>query len=155
MSFRRLTASEGETIALGAELGRALTGGELIALEGPLGAGKTRFVQGLALGLGLDPAEVSSPTFVLCRHHGGRLVHVDAFRLEGPCDLASIGWDEWIEDPALVVAVEWSSRIAAALPAERIEVTLEHEGPESRLITIAARGHLSGRLERLDQRAVP
>ena len=140
-SLERLCASEPETLTLAAALARTLEGGELICLDGPLGAGKTRFVQGLARGLGQDASAVGSPTFIICRRHdGGRLglAHIDAFRLQGPEELESIGWDELIDDPRLVVAVEWSRRIATALPEDRIVETAvepaqhdESEPPET------------------------
>ncbi len=123
---------------LGEWLGRRLAGGELVCLEGALGSGKTCFVRGLARGMGVDPAEVSSPTFILCRRHVGRLVlaHVDAFRLSGPNDLDAIGWEELCADEHAVVAVEWPQRIRSLLPERRIEVVLEHAGPDSRLVHI-------------------
>ena len=83
------TASAEETEALGAALGRAAQGGELLGLIGELGTGKTCLVRGLAAGLGIDPEHVHSPTFVIVHeHHGGRLVlqHVDLYRLERPSD---------------------------------------------------------------------
>ena len=150
--IERVTESEDQTIALAASLGRTLRGGELIALDGPLGVGKTRFVKGLALGMGLDPHDVCSPTFVLCRRYG-RLAHVDAFRLEGPEALESIGWDELIADRDIVVAVEWSSRISDALPSQRIDVNMTHAGTATRRIVLNASGGLVDRVERIDERA--
>jgi len=133
---------EQETMDLAARLARHLAGGEVICLEGPLGCGKTCFVRGLAAGLGLDASAVCSPSFVICRqytdHAALRLVHVDAFRLTGPHDLESIGWDELLEVTDSVVAVEWPSRIEAALPAGRIELVMEHTGLRSRRLTLTA-----------------
>ncbi|MBX3403076.1 MAG: tRNA (adenosine(37)-N6)-threonylcarbamoyltransferase complex ATPase subunit type 1 TsaE [Phycisphaeraceae bacterium] len=123
----RLTARschERQTIALGRALGAALFPGDVVALEGELGAGKTRFVRGVCEGLGLDPAQVSSPTFVLMNEYASPmdhqrtpravLRHVDAYRLRGTDDLDSMGWD-CVSDGAAVVVVEWASRIAPAL----------------------------------------
>jgi tRNA threonylcarbamoyl adenosine modification protein YjeE len=133
---------EQETMDLAARLARHLAGGEVICLEGPLGCGKTCFVRGLATGLRLDPKAVCSPSFVIWRrytdHAALGLVHVDAFRLTGPQDLEGIGWDELLDLNDSVVAVEWPSRIEAALPADRIEVVMEHTGLRSRLLTPAA-----------------
>ena len=154
MTIERAAVSEVEMMALAEALGQALEGGELIALEGALGAGKTRFVQGLSRGLGLDAAAVCSPSFVICRRHGDRLAHVDAFRLQGPQELSTIGWDELVGDDAVVIAVEWSNRIAAALPASRIDVRLEHAGPDTRSVIIKASEDLSDRLQRIDERAI-
>lgn len=142
MRLERRCDSEQETLALAAWLGRQMAGGELIALDGPLGAGKTCFVRGLAEGLGLDASAVCSPTFIIWRRYADHapigLVHVDAFRIGGPEDLESIGWDELLGMNDSVVAVEWPQRIGHALPATRIEVTLEHVAPTSRLIRITA-----------------
>lgn len=142
MKLTRTCRGEEETMQLGEWLGRRLAGGEVICLEGALGSGKTCFVRGLARGMGLDPAEVSSPTFILCRRHVGRLVlaHVDAFRLSGPHDLDAIGWEELCADEHTVIAVEWPQRILSKMPEKRTEVALEHAGPDSRLVRIAERG---------------
>ncbi len=79
---------------------------------------------------------------------------MDAFRLHGAEELATIGWDEMVADEQLVIAVEWSNRIAEALPASRIDVTLEHAGPETRSVIIEASEDLADRLERIDERAI-
>ncbi len=137
------TNSEEETIALAERLGRSLRAGDVVALEGELGAGKTRFVQGIARGMGLIGARVNSPTFVLVNiysrgEHGPpprALVHVDAYRLSGPDDLPALGWDRFA-DGSNVLAVEWAGRIAAALPEERIRVSIEHVGENQRRISI-------------------
>jgi tRNA threonylcarbamoyladenosine biosynthesis protein TsaE len=151
MTVQRRSRSEEETMELAARLGRCLAGGELICLDGPLGCGKTCFVRGLAVGLGLDPLAVCSPSFIICRQYTDgaplKLVHVDAFRLTGPQDLESIGWEELLEASDSVVAVEWPSRIAAALPSRRIEVAMEHTGSSSRLITLTAPSELAGQWE--------
>jgi tRNA threonylcarbamoyladenosine biosynthesis protein TsaE len=88
-----VTSSEDETVALGEALSRQLRPGDVVTLDGPLGAGKTRFVRGMAIGLGHDPAQVSSPTFVVAHEYatpGARaiLIHVDAYRLSGDDDSA-------------------------------------------------------------------
>ena len=155
MTIKHQCRCVAETMALGARLGRCLGGGEVICLEGTLGAGKTCFVRGLAVGLGLDPSTVSSPSFIICREHGNhapaKLAHVDAYRLSGAGDLEAVGWEELVSCPDTIVAVEWSQRIQAALPEARVEVLLEHTGPTSRLITIKAPAALARRLEHLDE----
>jgi len=126
------------------ECARALAGrlrpGSVVALHGDLGAGKTRFVRGLARGLGHDPDEVSSPTFVLEHRYATAgavpLVHLDAYRMAGPAELAALGWDELISEGRAVVAVEWAERIAAALPRHAVHVHLSHarQGREIRIV---------------------
>lgn len=113
--------------------------GDVIALEGDLGAGKTCFVRGLARGLGIDPADVSSPTFVsMQRYAGGRvpLVHVDAWRMHSAADLETIGWDEFMAAQDAVVAIEWPSKVLAALPARRIDVTLAPAASGGRVVMV-------------------
>lgn len=137
-----VTRSEAETEALAARLGASLRAGDVVALRGELGAGKTRFVRGLVLGLGGDPRRVSSPTFVLTNHYPiapgsgpAELVHIDAYRMRGAEELESIGWEAILESGA-VVAVEWPERIESALPAARFEVVIEHAGAEERRLAV-------------------
>jgi tRNA threonylcarbamoyladenosine biosynthesis protein TsaE len=105
-----ITASAAGTEAAGARLAARLRPGDLLLLVGPLGAGKTTFVRGLAAGLG-SAAGVSSPTFQLVRIYPGRvqLAHADLYRLEKPSDLRELGLDELLEQG--VVAVEWGDRL--------------------------------------------
>ncbi|MGI9590649.1 MAG: tRNA (adenosine(37)-N6)-threonylcarbamoyltransferase complex ATPase subunit type 1 TsaE [Myxococcota bacterium] len=101
--------------------------GLVIALVGPLGAGKTAFVNGLAAGLGLDPARVASPTFVIASKHPAgarRLAHVDLYRVESEAELEAVGFLDLLE-PGAVVAVEWADRFPGALPADRLELRIE------------------------------
>ncbi len=109
-----------ETEALGAAVGRALTGGAVLALFGGLGMGKTAFVRGLAAGRGLE-AEVSSPTFALVHEYGGQppLVHFDMYRVTGWDDLYSTGFFDYI-DAGCILAVEWSENVEGALPEEAL-----------------------------------
>lgn len=117
------TATPDATAALGAALAPLLEPGDVVSLAGPLGAGKTRLVQGLAEGLGVAE-RVTSPTFVLARRHRGRLplLHCDAYRLERTGDLATL--DDDVLAPDVVTCVEWGDAVAAALPASRLDVTL-------------------------------
>lgn len=135
----RRTSSPEETERIASALAMRVAPGTVITLEGDLGSGKTCFVRGLARGLGADPSMISSPTFVLEHRHpcdSGTLVHIDAYRIRGADDLASIGWDELIASGDAVIAVEWPSRIAPALPAVRIDVRLRHAGEDAREIEI-------------------
>jgi tRNA threonylcarbamoyladenosine biosynthesis protein TsaE len=149
-----VTDGEEATRALARTLAGRLRGGEVIALDGPLGAGKTTFVRGLAEGLGVDAGEVSSPTFVLCHEYGAdlplRLIHVDAYRLSDPEELETFGFDELLAAPDAVTVVEWASRIEAALPPERIVVALGHVGPDQRSVAITAPPELLDALEAVD-----
>ncbi len=135
------TASEDETKAIGRRLGELLSPGALVALDGDLGSGKTRFVQGIAQGLGISPDEVSSPTFVLCHVYHGRLtlLHVDAYRLKSPNEIADLGISEALEEGSIVV-IEWAGRISAALPADIIHVQIDEINPSKRRIVIEAHG---------------
>jgi len=117
------SATADATAALGARLASLLEAGDVVSLAGPLGAGKTRFVQGLADGLGVE-GRVTSPTFVLVRRYAGRLplLHCDAYRLERTGDLGELDDDLLADD--VVTCVEWGDAVAAALPSERLEVLI-------------------------------
>ena len=121
--LRFLTGSEAQTIELGEALGHVLRAGDIVMLDGELGAGKTRLVRGIARGVGVDESLVASPTYVIAHEYpptrplAPALVHVDAYRLSGPDELESIGWDRLL-DQARVVVVEWAGRIESALAKE-------------------------------------
>jgi len=137
-SGETITQSVVETEALAARLAETLRGGECIALNGDLGAGKTQFVRGLVRGLGANPAAVSSPTFLLLHvYSGGRLTvyHLDAYRVAGPEDFESIGFTELLEQGGVVV-VEWARRVEALLPAGCISIDIESTGETERRIEI-------------------
>jgi tRNA threonylcarbamoyladenosine biosynthesis protein TsaE len=104
--------------------------GLVIALVGPLGAGKTVFVKGLAEGLGVDARLVASPSFVIASEYPGarRLAHVDLYRVSSEAELEAAGFLDLLE-PGGVVAVEWADRLPGALPKDRLEVTIEPERP--------------------------
>ena len=133
-----MTHSVAETEAAAAKLAESLVGGEIVALHGELGAGKTQFARGIVKGLGGDASSVSSPTFVLLNvYDTGRLkvFHLDAYRVSGAEDFESIGFAELIEQGGVVI-VEWPSRVETLLPAERIEVRLTTISPQVRRIEI-------------------
>jgi len=125
-----VTNSPDETEAEGEELGRGLRAGDLILLTGPLGAGKTTFVRGLARGAGSE-AQVASPTFQLVRIYPGRvqLAHVDLYRVKAAGELADLGLDELIDEGAVVV--EWGDRIEATTGRQ---ITFETLGGDRRRI---------------------
>src|SRR5688572_9271715 len=129
------TSSEQETFALGRRVGAALQPGTFVLLHGDLGAGKTAFVRGLAAGLGADPEDVSSPTFVLIQHYNGRtpLVHVDLYRLESGAAVDDLGLEELAS--GAVVAIEWADRLPRRLE-DGITVTIDDLGDDNRRITV-------------------
>src|SRR5467141_656220 len=130
MLREHLSKSVGQTEAIAIELARTLRGGECIALDGELGAGKTQFVRGLLRGLGGEPRSVSSPTFILLNvYDTGRLkvFHLDAYRVSGPEDFETIGFSELLEQGGVVV-VEWAERIEALLPPKRYTVRIRATG---------------------------
>ena len=133
-----------ETLALGEQAGRRLAGGEIILLDGALGAGKTVFVKGLASGLGLDAGEVTSPSFTLVnRHDEGRLTlyHLDLYRLdEGASAAHAVDLDELLADERAVIVIEWAERMGDyPLPPPVWEVSIRGDGEEPRTITISRR----------------
>jgi tRNA threonylcarbamoyladenosine biosynthesis protein TsaE len=133
------TASVAETESVAATIADECRGGEVIALSGDLGAGKTQFVRGLVRALGGEPRAVSSPTFVLLNvYDGGRLTvyHLDAYRVSGADDFEAIGFTELLEQGG-VVAVEWPERVASLLPARIWRVQLTALDETRRLIEIS------------------
>ena len=133
-----VTQSVEETEIVAAALAATLRGGECVALDGDLGAGKTQFVRGLVRGLGGNPRAVSSPTFVLLNvYEAGRLpvYHLDAYRVGGADDFEAIGFTELLAQGGVVV-VEWAARVESLLPTDRIRVRLTPTGEESRRIEI-------------------
>jgi tRNA threonylcarbamoyladenosine biosynthesis protein TsaE len=132
-----VSASDAETQRLGEELGRTLEGGTYVLLYGDLGAGKTAFVRGLAKGLGIDPDEVSSPTFTLVQEYRAAvpLHHADLYRVTTRLDVEELGLDEAAAAGA-VVAVEWADRRAGDVPAGAVLVTIADEGGDRRRIVV-------------------
>ena len=133
---RLTTLSETETTAVGRELAGALPPETTILLFGELGAGKTAFVRGLAEGLGVDPSEVSSPTFTLIQEYrGGRLplYHVDLYRLNDAREVDDLGLEEMASDG--VLALEWADKLPRPIPGA-ITVHIEYGEGDARGITI-------------------
>ncbi|MDQ2687213.1 MAG: tRNA (adenosine(37)-N6)-threonylcarbamoyltransferase complex ATPase subunit type 1 TsaE [Armatimonadota bacterium] len=137
------THSPDETRALAERLGRRLRAGDVLCLIGDLGAGKTTFTQGLALGLGLPADEpVNSPTFTLVAEHpGGRLplYHFDVYRLPDSAGLYDLAFDEYIDGDGVTV-IEWADKIADALPSDRLDIHLTAEGENERRLILTAHG---------------
>ncbi len=131
----RTLASIEETFAFGREIANALSAGDVIALVGDLGAGKTHLTKGIVAGLGSD-AEVTSPTFTLVHEYGdGRLpaFHFDFYRLDHPDELLAIGWDEYCESDGVVI-VEWADKFPDLIPGGATWWTLRIDG-EARVAT--------------------
>lgn len=137
MFFTRTSNAEAETRLIGEALGRVLRGGDTVLLDGALGAGKTTLVRAVAAGLGLDTAPVASPTFVLIHEYQRpdpgpdrpTLTHVDAYRLTGPDDLDTLGWDTVLESlraGRTALIVEWAERLGDALPPNPARIRAEH-----------------------------
>jgi tRNA threonylcarbamoyladenosine biosynthesis protein TsaE len=135
------TRSAAETRALGRALGTASVPGTVLALVGPLGAGKTQLAKGVAEGLGVRSV-VNSPTFVLMNEHQGRLrlFHIDAYRLDDPQDAVAAGLlDE--RQAAGVTVVEWADRLEGWLPDARLEITLAPVGDDERSRSVGWQAH--------------
>lgn len=130
------TNSAGETMALGEELGKRLAPGEVIALFGDLGAGKTTLTKGIARGLGLA-ADVHSPTFTLIHEHPGPipLYHVDLYRLTSEDEVESLGIEEYIYSDGVTI-VEWADRMKSILPPDRLDITLRVTGDTTRELAL-------------------
>jgi tRNA threonylcarbamoyladenosine biosynthesis protein TsaE len=136
-----ITGSEAETTALGREVAARLGPGAVVLLEGPLGAGKTAFVRGLAEGLVGSGDVVSSPTFTIVQEYHGPIMlqHVDLYRLS-PVEVDDLALEDLMEDS--VLAVEWPDRWRRA-PSDAIVISIAHEGGDHRRITIGPRGSFS------------
>ena len=143
-----------DTQAFGAQLGRWLSLGDVVALHGALGSGKTTLIQGLARGLGRSPDSVKSPTFVLMREYPGEvpLVHIDGYRLAAA---PSASWldVELIFSPHKITVIEWAERFEGLLPDDRLELHLEHLSANRRRISARATGARSQQMLTQLQRA--
>jgi tRNA threonylcarbamoyladenosine biosynthesis protein TsaE len=130
------------TDALGTRLAALLPDGAVVALNGPLGAGKTRLVQAIAHALGVDRREVTSPTFVLVNEYHGRrsIHHLDAYRIRDDDEFLDLGPDEFFDGPGITL-VEWAERVERCLPLERLEIRIDVIGQSGRRFEIVAAGH--------------
>ena len=125
-----------ETWALARQLAGELKPGDVVCLEGDLGAGKTTFTQGLAAAMGV-PGRVTSPTFCIVQEHRAEnlLVHMDLYRLHGEDDVIAIGWEDYLAEGAILI-VEWPERAGALIPSDARHIVFRHrdDGEENRLI---------------------
>jgi len=139
--------SPDQTIELGQRLGSQLKGGEVIAVCGPLGSGKTHLIKGIAAGAGAqDSRDVTSPTFVIVNEYSGRtstssvepldIYHIDAYRLDSTAEFEMLGFDDFCY-PQSVVLIEWADKVESALRAvDCIRIELSHAGQTKRKIHI-------------------
>ena len=128
------TGSRRETVALGRQLGRLLRGGDVVALSGDLGSGKTTMVKGIATGLGVkSESEVKSPTYVLMHQYRGDcpVYHLDLFRLDSSAEVENIGWDDLLSGEG-VILIEWAAKISGYLPKDYLEIEIKSAGETSR-----------------------
>ena len=136
MIHTHTTHSEAETAAIGRDLAATLSAGDVVLLFGDLGAGKTAFVRGLAEGLGVQPGDVSSPTFTLMHEYRGgrlRLLHVDLYRLNDAREIEDLGADELGSEG--VVAIEWADKLPRGWPGA-VAVRITHAEGDTRTIEI-------------------
>lgn len=136
--FQYTSHTEHDTTFLGAALAYALLPGTVVALIGPLGAGKTRLVQAVATALGVAPGTVTSPTFVLVNEYtGGKMpvYHFDTYRLKDDDEFLNLGPDEYF-DSSGITFIEWADRVAHLLPQDRVEITIEPTGETERRFSI-------------------
>lgn len=148
------TRSSAETFALGQRLGQQAAAGQVIALHGDLGAGKTVLTQGIAAGLGIK-ARVTSPTFTLVSEYpyakNQYLIHIDCYRLgsltqtDGALEAAFFGLEEILDRADAIVIIEWAERVATLLPADHLQISLTytHSAPANRQIEFVAYGPVS------------
>jgi tRNA threonylcarbamoyladenosine biosynthesis protein TsaE len=148
---RRTTGSARETFRLGQALGRRLAPGDVVALVGDLGAGKTQLVRGACQGAGVPAGEVSSPTFAIVATHRGRLPvhHADLYRVGDLDELYATGFLDLVGGDGAVL-VEWADRIPEALPGERLTIHLSHlaRRPDARRVEIVGQGERHAALAR-------
>ena len=133
-----MTHSAEETMAKSEALGKLMEGGEVLLLEGDLGAGKTTFTKGLAKGLEIK-RNVNSPTFTIIKEYQGRLplYHMDVYRLADSEE--DLGFDDYFEGEGVTV-VEWAHLIEEFLPSERLEIYIYHQGDDERKIVLTPKG---------------
>ncbi len=140
--MRKVTRSEKETYDFATSWAKKLKGGEVLALSGDLGAGKTAFAKGIAAGLGITKT-VTSPTFVLMKVYPIKnglvkfFVHVDAYRLKNAKSLEAIGLLDYIGSSEAVVLIEWAERVKKILPKNVLAISIIHKNFEERIINTA------------------
>lgn len=145
--FRFMASNEADTERLGRALADAVRPGDVIALHGQLGAGKTRLVQAVAEELGCGDQLVNSPTFILIQEYDGRLpvYHVDAYRLKDCDEFFDIGGEEILADDG-VCLIEWAEKVSEALPRDHLDIVISVTGEQTRTFEFRGAGLKSGRI---------
>jgi len=147
-----ISKSPAETVRIGRILGESLKAGDVVALTGELGAGKTCLTQGIACGLGVpDNYAVTSPTFTLINEYPGRevpLFHVDLYRLQGAADLSDMGYEEYLSGGGVMV-IEWADKIPDAVPDGAVCVALTYLEENVRKMELSGCRDRIGRWERI------
>lgn len=140
MILRLTSGSPEDTFEIARLLGASLASGDVVALTGDLGAGKTVFCKGIGAALGIPPERVTSPTFTIVTEHEGTppLVHVDVYRIDTVREAVGIGLDETLSGSDAVCVVEWAEKLEELLPTDCIRVTFTISGDEGREIAISA-----------------
>jgi tRNA threonylcarbamoyladenosine biosynthesis protein TsaE len=135
-----ISHSEAQTRRLGARLAELLNGGEVIALQGELGSGKTRWVQGMGQGLRVS-VHVTSPTFTLVNEYQGRLplYHIDLYRINQPAEALALGLEDYLYGDGVTV-IEWAERVADVLPADHLWITFRYLDDAKRRLTLSPSG---------------
>lgn len=140
-TFAFETDSPDETLTRGVRLGEVLADGDFVALDGPLGAGKTLFARGVATGAGVDPGEVASPTYAVLQSYQGRIAlhHADLYRLSNADELLGTGYFDEL-DAGGAALVEWCERISEAAPPDALYVRIGVLSPSRRIFQVRATG---------------
>ena len=136
------TKSVSETIRLGKRIGHLLRSGDVVALVGELGAGKTQFIKGLAAGVGVGKTTyVSSPSFTLINEYAGKVpfYHLDLFRLEREKEAEELGVEDYFQSEG-IAAIEWADKIFSLLPIEILFIHILHTGKNTRTLEITGKG---------------
>jgi tRNA threonylcarbamoyladenosine biosynthesis protein TsaE len=136
------TKSASETIRVGKNIGTRLLPGDVVALVGELGAGKTQFIKGLAAGAGMgNPAYISSPSFTLINEYPGKIpfYHVDLFRLEREKEAEELGLEDYFQGGG-ITAIEWADKIPSLLPEEMLFIHIAYTGKNTRSLEIIGKG---------------
>lgn len=141
------SSSEIETMRLGTMLAKLLEPGTVVALNGNLGAGKTRLVQAIAAAMGVDRRKVNSPTFVLIQEYQGRLplYHFDTYRLKDTDEFLELGADDLLYAEG-VCLIEWASKVMEVLPSDLVRIEIEHTSETSRTFHFTGQGTCSAKL---------
>ncbi len=137
MPFTVKTNSEEETYLLGKKLGKNLKSGDIIALFGTLGAGKTAFTRGIAANFGCED-DVSSPTFALVNEYRAKeikIYHFDMYRIHGSDELYCTGFFDYIEEENVIAIIEWSENIEDSLPSQTIKIRIDKDGENARVFS--------------------